>query len=203
MRTSMWAEAVDRIGHGSVTGGANPSSPRMFSEVRRRVHPVLQLGVLGAGVDIDHRCLHKRVAELLLDGQQMRPAVEQISGQRVPQEMWVDALLKVRTPCGRADHLAQVLLRVGTAAAQTDEQQIAGLAATLANVLGQQAHARCGDVRVAILLRLRGLDVQRLPAQIDVAYPQETEFAIAQTGIGERRKSSRARGGFAPPRSAA
>jgi hypothetical protein len=33
-------------------------------------------GVLGARVNVDHRCLHKRVPELLLDGQEMRSAME-------------------------------------------------------------------------------------------------------------------------------
>jgi hypothetical protein len=33
-----------------------------------------------AEVDVDHDCLHKRMAELLLDGQQMRPSMQKVCG---------------------------------------------------------------------------------------------------------------------------
>lgn len=74
-------------------------------------------------------------------------------------QMRVDALLQICTPCGRANHLAEVLLRIGPPTTNADEQQIAGLPRTLAHVFGQQAHARRGYVRVTILLRLPGLDM--------------------------------------------
>jgi hypothetical protein len=109
-----------------------PLAAKQCSKVRRSMHPVLQLGMLRAGVDVDHRCLHKRVAELLLDGQEMRSAMEQIRSQRVPQEVRIDSLLQVRSPRGRANRLAQVLLSIGLSAAQTDKEHISRVAAALA-----------------------------------------------------------------------
>jgi hypothetical protein len=78
--------------------------------------------------------------------------------------MRVNTLLQSRALCRRANHLAQVLLRVGFPTAETDKEQITGLAAALAQVLGQQAHTWRGNVRITILLRLRGLDMQCLTA---------------------------------------
>jgi hypothetical protein len=167
-------------------GQRKAGSDRQGLQIRRSIHPVLQLGVLRAGVDVDHGCLNERVAELLLDCQQMRPTVKQVRRQTVPQKMRVDAFCQASAFCGRANHLAQVLLHIGPAAPETDKKQIAELAAALTQVLGQKAHARRGDVRIAILLRLRGLDVQSLTAKIDVAYPHPAKLVVAQTGIGKR-----------------
>jgi len=127
------------------------------------MHPVLELGVLRAGVNVDHRCLYENVPELILAGHQMRPAMKKVGSQTLPQKTRVNALLEARAPGRRANQLAQVLLRVRPAAAETDEQEIHELAPAIAQILGQQAHARRGDVRVTVLLSFGGLDVQRRP----------------------------------------
>ena len=101
--------------------------------------------------------------------------------------MRVYPFLQIRALCGGANQLAQVLLRVGFAAAQTDEQPIFRLARTFAHVLGQNRHARRGNVRVAILLRFRGLDVQGLAAQVSGYFAAFAAFAklrsVSQNGV--------------------
>ena len=83
-------------------------------------------------MDVDHGGFHKGVAKLLFDGQQMRSTMKQASRQTVSKQMRVYPLLQVCALCGGANQLAQVLLRIGLAAAQADEQPVVGPAAALA-----------------------------------------------------------------------
>ena len=73
---------------------------------------------------------------------------------------------------------------MGSAAAQTHKQQIAGLAAAFAHILGQQARIGRGEVRIAAFSSLGSLDEQRLAAQTDVEHQEPAQFAIVQVGIG-------------------
>lgn len=115
--------------------------------------------MLGAGVDVNHGRLHKGMAKLLLDGKKVRTTMKEAGREAVPQEVRVDALGEARPFCRRPDQLAQVLLCVGLAAAQADEEPILRPAAALAHGLGQNRHTRRGDVRVTVLLGFGGLDV--------------------------------------------
>ncbi len=54
--------------------------------------------MFGAGVNVNHRGLHKGVAELFLDGQQMRSTMKQASRQTVSKQMRVYPFLQVGIP---------------------------------------------------------------------------------------------------------
>lgn len=153
------------------------------------MHLVLLLKPRRHAMDVAHGCVQIDMAELLLNGQQARPAAQHIRRQGVPHQVRVNTLQQPG-PLGHGSHqFTDVLLLQLVLVADRQKHRIGGISSAAGQVLDHDAEARGRDSSRPLFELLGAVDVEHLGRPVQVTDAQDAKLLVTHAGVGQEGKN--------------